>query len=360
MFSAPYSSHTYLSSMSFPPIEDVPQLQGKSNFHAWRSVIQPILLTNRNSADLIVGGWTEPPLLAANEYPTVDRDVKDLFERARHDWHAANTGTCRFIRTTLAMNVTPFVRQHETAAALFFNLIWLYGDEAGIDTQGGPSVPCDVKDERLSKQRDRAGLFAALKQGPEARGDRIMGYLGPVNVGHPPTVTATPNASSSLIISSTGILGSDLTATAMSSSGSNSSLKGAPIPSILPSGTVLVDGKAYSTPLETTSGEDTDTDPALLTSTQIYERSSPGYAHGTTSLHTIFEGTQEPHPGRRVSFGLGRRRNEIDGHGSGSVSPLTLSDTSSPFGGDFELVSRGSSLQGVLPLSAFGLGYCPP
>lgn len=39
------------------------------------------------------------------------------------------------------MNVIPHVRQHNTARGLWHNLLWLYSEEAGIDTQGGPPVP---------------------------------------------------------------------------------------------------------------------------------------------------------------------------------------------------------------------------
>lgn len=44
------------------------------------------------------------------------------------------------------MNVIPHVRQHNTARALWHNLLWLYGEEAGIDTQGGPPGPVPGND----------------------------------------------------------------------------------------------------------------------------------------------------------------------------------------------------------------------
>lgn len=52
----------------------------------------------------------------------------------------ANWTICLFIRSTLAMNVLPFVQQHATAKTLFEALTYLYGDAGGIELVGGPAV----------------------------------------------------------------------------------------------------------------------------------------------------------------------------------------------------------------------------
>lgn len=93
------------------------------------------------------------------------------------------------------MNVIPHVRQHNTAKGLWHNLLWLYGEEAGIDTQGGPPVP-RVGDDVYGSQRGggggggggrRAKLLAAMAKKTTSieldldlemgRGDKVVSPL---------------------------------------------------------------------------------------------------------------------------------------------------------------------------------------
>ncbi|KIW96100.1 uncharacterized protein Z519_03167 [Cladophialophora bantiana CBS 173.52] len=162
-----YSRQAYFCELKFPAVETIEILNGKSNFHQWHSEIRPILLSNPLSSDLILGTWTEP-----QSPPSWDPEDQASFHEERREWHGANTASCRFIRATLAMNVSPFVRQYTTAKTLFFNLVWLYGEDAGIDSQGGPPVPANA--ETLNAKKGRASLLAAL----EAK--RTLDYLQPV------------------------------------------------------------------------------------------------------------------------------------------------------------------------------------
>lgn len=57
---ASISAASYFNALSFPSVFDLEDLVGKSNFHSWRSTIQPILLSNPHSSDLILGNWPEP------------------------------------------------------------------------------------------------------------------------------------------------------------------------------------------------------------------------------------------------------------------------------------------------------------
>ncbi|KAK5063146.1 hypothetical protein LTR84_005222 [Exophiala bonariae] len=140
----------------FPAASALCQLAGKSNFELWLSAIKPYLFSDPESTGLILGGWTEPK--ARND------SAETAWTRER--WVMANTDTCRFIRGTLAMNVIPHVRQHDTARGLWHNLLWLYGEEAGIDTQGGPPVPVGGENVRGSRRGSsgggRAKLLAAM------------------------------------------------------------------------------------------------------------------------------------------------------------------------------------------------------
>ncbi|KEF57648.1 uncharacterized protein A1O9_05566 [Exophiala aquamarina CBS 119918] len=148
--SSPASSilhaHGHTHTHKFPPANALYQLVGKSNFQLWLSAIKPYLFSNIESTGLILGGWTEPkPGPTSRSQPTTpstnERSTTSTSEHwDRERWTAANTETCRFIRGTLAINVLPHVRQHHTAKALWHNLLWLYGEQAGIDTQGGPPV----------------------------------------------------------------------------------------------------------------------------------------------------------------------------------------------------------------------------
>ncbi|EXJ94953.1 hypothetical protein A1O1_00071 [Capronia coronata CBS 617.96] len=316
MSSAPYSSRTYLSSMNFPSVDDIDPLLGKSNFHSWRAVVQPILLTNNYSSNLFLGDWTEPNAAKLNLATPNKEDARDQLDQARREWHIANTGTCRFIRSTLAMNVTPFVRQHNTAKALFFNLIWLYGDEAGIDMQGGPAVPQTTtpnsyttstvdgnnKTKSGALHKNRASLLAAMNQGPEA--DGVRGYLDHESLTL--LVPTTTTTSTALIPTST-------------STTSSSNLN--------PSSTSLVRVEGVKSHVSDSQVVASAPAPTPLTRIHIYERSRLSPSPSLTTIH------EEPHPGRRVSYGHSAEHSgdegELTGNRSPSISPLTLSDTSS-------------------------------
>lgn len=188
------------------------------------------------------------------------------------------------------MNVIPFIRQHNTAKALYLNLVWLYGDEAGIDTQGGPPVPADTKYRNM--QRTRASLLAALES------DLSLG--GETRVGTSPlsTVSAGPSHSA-------------------------------------------LDHHKHAQPrresaLQPLPQQQAPPPPTIV---RIYERTrvSP-----SPSLETIQE---EPHPGRRISFGHPASKNSSGSGGcgasddqpQGSISPLTLSEASGEHDADDEV-----------------------
>jgi hypothetical protein len=172
----------------FPPANALYQLAGKSNFHLWLSAIKPYLFSNIESTGLILGGWTEPK--------TTSKET----EWDRERWLIANTETCRFIRGTLAINVIPHVRQHNNAKSLWHNLLWLYGEESGIDTQGGPPVPGSGNARNLHGG-GRTKLLAALaKNRASIDLDLDLGVVSPVPSSPslvPPVIRAFGSASSS-------------------------------------------------------------------------------------------------------------------------------------------------------------------
>ena len=299
---------TSLSVLEFPPNDNLDLLKGKSNFPKWHSSIQPILLSNPHSSKLILDGWTEPE---ATDYS--HRPVEE-FDRDRREWHTINTATCRFIRSTLALNVTPFVRQHNTAKVLYFNLVWLYGDDAGIDTQGGPPLPPEAN---RNSQRNRTSLLAALEK---------KGSLGQT-IG---IAVSTP--------------------TPATNSNTN------PIPSSLPTRTAFVNHSGTSVRksrlnpnrFPSASCSRYPQSHLCLSSPSFLER---GRASPCLSLETIPE---EPHPGRRVLSGQYPGL-EYDENGRAdelqrSVSPLTLSggsdeddEVSSPIASSAVVVSSHCS-----------------
>ncbi|KAL2408159.1 hypothetical protein ABEF95_000729 [Exophiala dermatitidis] len=318
-----YSSHEYLVSMGYPPADTIDMLLGKSNFHSWRAAVQPVLLTNKYSSSLILGDWVEPQ--PSDFSVRADSNERAKFDLARREWHTANTATCRFIRSTLAINVTPFVRQHKNAKALFFNLVWLYGDEAGIDTQGGPPVPVPAalglldtdmkKRQRHTLQKDRTSLLIALSE--TGGSERMKEYLG----GYEHSVTA-------------------VTASAP------------------PAGTVLSKQSSAATPCtstttflpSTTYRPDVPAQQDTPTGNNEYENHIPGPA--LQAIHEEDENEAEseaededrgippspPHPGRRVPSGQTSARFSADwdvaesswdvqdGDYARSISPLTLSE----------------------------------
>lgn len=184
---SPLSSRDSMSSIhQFPPPDALYQLVGKSNFQLWLSAIKPYLFSNIESTGLILAGWTEPKATSKET------------EWDRERWLTANTETCRFIRGTLAINVIPHVRQHNTAKSLWHNLLWLYGEESGIDTQGGPPVP-GSDNSRNHQGRSRTKLLAALAENGESI-DLDLDVVAPKTSSPsllPPVIKAFGSASSS-------------------------------------------------------------------------------------------------------------------------------------------------------------------
>ncbi|KAK5257293.1 hypothetical protein LTR20_004275 [Exophiala xenobiotica] len=340
------SAHSYFKSLSFPPILSIDQLLGKSNFKSWRSSIEPVLLANPLSSKLILGDWPDPSsrdsraassvFASASAFddpnPTigvgVGGGVAQKIEREqqeRTEWHRANTATCRFIRATLALNVAPFVRQHNTAKALYLNIIWLYGDEAGIDTQGGPPVPAGARPQNM-QQMARAGLLAALES--SSNSSMIMPF--------PSQAAAATGGRLSLSLSQNAVSSNN------SSTSTLSMLAGPASSPASASRSVLDVSRPDSQVLPATQTTPLVIVPPPPAVVHIYERTrqSPD-----PSLDTIHE-HEKPHPGRRVSFGhrarsctRSRSRNRADaGSGNGSdsdnegdtstISPLSLSEMS--------------------------------
>ncbi len=272
----------YFGNLKFPtdPVAAVGFLNGKSNFAEWHSAIQPVLLSNPYSSELILGSWIEP-----QNSGSCTAEEQTSFNEERKDWHAANTGTCRFIRETLAANVVPFVRQYKTAKTLFFNLVWLYGEDAGIDTQGGPPAP--VNAHSMSARRGRASLLAVL----EAK--RTLDYLPPVGVTFRLPSPTTPTSSHTV-------------------SSASSSTNGA--------------GDRLKSLQPTVSAESASEDESALISD--FERTHIS----DSNLQTIHE-NEEPHPGRRIrissGYAIGSGQHARDLLSEGSISPFTLSDSTS-------------------------------
>ncbi|KAK7892830.1 hypothetical protein LTR67_007067 [Exophiala xenobiotica] len=332
------SAHSYFKSLSFPPILSIDQLLGKSNFKSWRSSIEPVLLANALSSKLILGDWPDPSPRDSraassafasasafdNPNPTIGVGVGggvaqkiEQEQQERTEWHRANAATSRFIRATLALNVAPFVRQHNTAKALYLNIIWLYGDEAGIDTQGGPPVPAGAHPQNM-QQKARAGLLAAL----ENSSSMIMPF--------PSQAAAATGGRLSLSLSQNAVSSNN------SSTSTLSMLAGPASSPASASRSVLDVSRPDSQVLPATQTTPLVIVPPPPAVVHIYERTrqSPD-----PSLDTIHE-HEEPHPGRRVSFGhrtRTRTRSRADaGSGSGSdseedtstISPLSLSEMS--------------------------------
>ena len=65
--------------------------------------------------------------------------------------------TCRFIRSTLAMNVVPFVRGQTSAKALWQQLERLYGEQPGVKWQGGRFPSSHEALNRMEKKRPSLG-----------------------------------------------------------------------------------------------------------------------------------------------------------------------------------------------------------
>lgn len=150
----------------------IPTLLGKSNFRKWHASIDPILLSNDQARSLILGTWFEPPSPRSSDTlsttspqspisvspispsptqpysilhaPSLSHTSFTTHQTLLHAYERANLTMTRFIRGTLGMNVTPFVRQHTSAKGLYEQLIYLYGERAGIDMVGGPAMNIDM------------------------------------------------------------------------------------------------------------------------------------------------------------------------------------------------------------------------
>ncbi|KAK6371261.1 hypothetical protein LTS17_008992 [Exophiala oligosperma] len=301
------TTDSYFQSLSFPPISSIGQLLGKSNFKAWRSSIEPVLLGNPLSSRLILGGeWSDPRAATASSHGV-------LSEQERDEWHAATVATCRFIRATLALNVAPFVRQHNTAKALYLNLVWLYGPEAGIDTQGGPTVSSPgALMQQQDPRRTRAGLLAAMES-KTPLGETMINVPGrlpppPSSYSHPHAKAAVrvrpqevANLGSSL--STTSLLLTNAATTTPSPSASASASASAnvtdlirPDSQVLPVETKPHPVRAIIDALPSVPFAPPPSPPSPPAMVHVYERmrKSPD-----PSLQTIHE---EPHPGTKVTF----------------------------------------------------------
>ncbi|KAJ9608302.1 hypothetical protein H2200_007290 [Cladophialophora chaetospira] len=281
---------TYFGNLKFPadPVASVGFLKGKSNFREWHSAIQSVLLSNPYSSELILGTWTEPQSSSSNT-----AEEQTLFDEQRREWHTANTGTCRFIRETLATNVIPFVRQYNTAKTLFFNLVWLYGEEAGIDTQGGPPVP--VNAHTVNARRGRASLLAVLES------KRTLDYLPPAGMTFKLPSPTTP----------TSIQTVSSTSSSRDGTSTRDQLKSLQ-PNVPPSESIS-EGTA-----------------SLIRDFERTHIADP-------NLETIHE-SEEPHPGRRIrissGYAIGSGHHARDPRSQGSISPFTLSDSASEYDED--------------------------
>jgi hypothetical protein len=180
---------------------------------------------------------------------------------------------------------------------LFFNLVWLYGEDSGIDTQGGPPVP--VNAHTMSAKRGRASLLAVL----EAK--RTLDYLPPVGVTF--TLPSPTTRVSDCTVSS-----------------SPSSTDGATTRDHLKS-------LPSTIPEDQAAGDDS----ALIRSFERTRVSEPNPNSKSTSnpnLETIHE-HEEPHPGNRIRISsghaIGSNHTARDVLSDRSISPLTLSDSTS-------------------------------
>lgn len=315
-----YSAQLYFYNLEFPDVRSMVHLVGKSNFYRWHAGIQPVLLSNAYSSNLILGTWTEP---SGTPCPNPTPAGVASVGHDRDEWLAANTATCRFIRATLAMNVTPFVRQYKTAKTLFFNLVWLYGKDAGIDSQGGPPVPTNT--EFWNPQKGRENLLAAL----EAK--RAFDFLPPVQsaVPFPPRpsipwveVVRDGGASSCLLPRTTFT----------------------PVTTAITTTTTTKTANSPSPTIVTSQESDPEASDTPLTVVRILERTrvSP-----SPSLQTIHEHEhEEPHPGRRVpsghivDFDLPE---SVTDRSRGSVSPLSPSEASGVDDDDDDDVSHSTT-----------------
>ena len=164
--------------LSYASQRSVPTLLGKSNFGVWHASIDPILLSNEQAHSLVSGTWFEPrsppsssslptsptSLVSITSSPSqthaslytilhahsLSRTSLTTHQAAHRAYEHANLTVTRFIRGTLAINVIPFVRQHASAKGLYEQLIYLYGERAGIDMFGGPTMNMALQSRRMT------------------------------------------------------------------------------------------------------------------------------------------------------------------------------------------------------------------
>jgi hypothetical protein len=181
IFSSPASTipSTIASELSHATQRSIPTLLGKSNFELWHASIDPILLSNEQARSLISGAWFEPRSLpSSSSHPTsptspvsavlspshshtilynvlhappLSRASISTHQAAHRTYEHANLTITRFIRGTLAINVLPFVRQHTSAKGLYEQLVYLYGERAGIDMFGGPTMSIALQGRRMTE-----------------------------------------------------------------------------------------------------------------------------------------------------------------------------------------------------------------
>lgn len=160
----------------FPDQSTIPKLLGKSNFDKWYSAMVPALQSNERARMLIFGGHHEPSknrhqsseisistsiisFQGITPLPSSRRVVGDSLD-------LADIESCRFIRTTLAMNVVPFVRGQHSAKSLWERLNYLYGESAGIDVQAGSHIvdtggSSQINSNQSKQTSRRPTLFSA-------------------------------------------------------------------------------------------------------------------------------------------------------------------------------------------------------
>ena len=194
----------------------IPTLLGKSNFNKWHSNMDPILLSDEQARALAYGTWSEPPsprcpdstpttlpnipspvspvtpastetLSPPKVYtflhtPSLSRAAFGSYDTSHRAYEMANLTVCRFIRGTLAMNVIPFVRQHTSAKALYEQIIFLYGEQAGIDMVGGPAVfgAIDLAFQGGKMTESKIGrIFEEHEKSPISLKEKAVGYDAP-------------------------------------------------------------------------------------------------------------------------------------------------------------------------------------
>ena len=122
----------------------IPPLLGRSNFPQWRSYMTRILQEDVQARTLIFHNGSDIPgnfpSPSAISKPTNTPPVEGISSIPNGAHQKSNLEVCRFIRSTLAMNVAPFVRGQTSAKALWQQLNLLYGDQTATGNHGGRST----------------------------------------------------------------------------------------------------------------------------------------------------------------------------------------------------------------------------